>query len=191
MSNNRTYTIAVCGAKATGKTNMCSILTNKTPSDIYTSTIGVDLMIKMIPKKDIKLNFWDLAGDSRFEEITRTYVKRADMILYLYRIDDIHTINIIKKLNRIYEEFGYTDRCIIIGTYQSDIDEVNFSTCANSFAEKKGYSHFLFNFQTQDGKEKILEKIYENNGISYIEDTYPGDNQSPKCFDIRGWCSLI
>ena len=65
----------------------------------YTSTIGYDFLSKniILPSgQNIKLVFYDTAGQERFKSMAMNLLKNADGILLLYDITSIETFNAIK-----------------------------------------------------------------------------------------------
>ena len=57
-------------------------------------TLGLDLASKNHKLKDgkeIKIKIWDTAGQERFQDITASFVKKANGILIVYDITDRNT----------------------------------------------------------------------------------------------------
>ena len=91
--------ILVVGCQGVGKTS----LTNKLCYDIYqtepVATIGAEYSIKRITdpktKKNFHLQFWDIAGDERFANMCKLYVRGSHVCMV---VTDHATC--VKKLQR-------------------------------------------------------------------------------------------
>ncbi len=71
-----------------GKSSLLLRFANKSFSDSYISTIGVDFSFRTakVDGKVVKLQIWDTAGQERFRTITSAYYKGADGIIVVYDI---------------------------------------------------------------------------------------------------------
>ena len=160
--NQDSYKVAVCGDTRCGKSSLCLNLTN--PYTIidpfhYISTIGVDIMmLKIIP--DIKLILYDYAGDVRFDVITSSYTRHCSLIIYVYSMDRLGTID---RLYRIREKHNRTlnmddYHCIVIGTRR---DTYNYKCMEEgiNFANYYGIKHFEVSNTTKQGISDVIQYI--------------------------------
>ncbi|RWS03149.1 ras-related protein Rab-32-like protein, partial [Dinothrombium tinctorium] len=72
--------ILIIGDVATGKTSFIKRYVHKFFSTHYRATVGVDFALKVLQWEDgtiIRLQLWDLAGQERFESMSRIYFKEA------------------------------------------------------------------------------------------------------------------
>ncbi|CDW52036.1 Ras domain containing protein [Trichuris trichiura] len=79
----RTLKILVIGDVGTGKTSIIRRYVHKMFSADYQATIGVDFALKMLKWESwngnilLRLQFWDIAGQERFNSMTRVYYRGA------------------------------------------------------------------------------------------------------------------
>ncbi len=83
-------------------------------------TVGVDLAFKTVPMMDrnVRLQLWDLAGQSTFHNIIRVYYRGAHVILFVYDITDERSFEHIKHwLDRIQSAWSsdYSPTMILVG----------------------------------------------------------------------------
>eukprot|EP01012_Entosiphon_sulcatum_P029621 TRINITY_DN3618_c0_g1_i1.p1 TRINITY_DN3618_c0_g1~~TRINITY_DN3618_c0_g1_i1.p1 ORF type:complete len:216 (+),score=51.92 TRINITY_DN3618_c0_g1_i1:365-1012(+) len=79
--------VLVVGAKATGKTCLIRRYTTNSFSNATKPTLGVDFAVKDIPISDsinLSLQIWDIAGQERYESMTRSYYQAAVGALVVY-----------------------------------------------------------------------------------------------------------
>ena len=97
-----TVKIVIIGDSGVGKTNILLRFCDNQFKTNYTSTIGVDFKIKIIPVEDckIKLQIWDTAGQERFKNVNQTYYKGAIAVLLVYSIDDEKSFSNVGNCNK-------------------------------------------------------------------------------------------
>lgn len=82
--------ILVIGNSNVGKTSLFSRYSTNEYTDIYSTTIGVDLFLKTIyygnTNKILKLQLWDATGIERFRNIIKSYYKGTDGFIIMYDI---------------------------------------------------------------------------------------------------------
>lgn len=152
----KSYKVAVCGAQATGKTSLCARLTNKHMNFNYCSTIGVDLMIKYLPEYKAKIQFWDLAGSERFDIITNPYIKSADIVIFVYNLQDDTTVEKIKNKHLYYYSHNYSFTGIVVGTHNNN---KIYNILGEKFAKDNNYPHFKVELEKNYDVENILNEI--------------------------------
>lgn len=139
MSTNVLKT-AVVGKNFVGKSSLCKAITGRTINSEYTSTIGVDYIVKHI--EDTSLGFWDLAGLERFHSITTRYIKSSPIIIFCYSATDYDTYTeMIKKYN-FYRDINYLkNKHIIIVATKIDSQKVksDYEKWPEYFLEQTGY----------------------------------------------------
>jgi len=82
--NNMELKIPVLGDSGSGKTALVRRITHNDFSDSYSATIGVDFSVKhinIVKEQSVKLQFWDLAGQDRFNHLSRLYYKYSSGVL--------------------------------------------------------------------------------------------------------------
>lgn len=154
----RTFKIAICGDKAVGKTSLCYRFTDQELEIDYVNTIGVDLMVKHLVDEKIKLNFWDFAGDKLYSNITHSYIKGADIIVFVYNVESYDSIGRIHELHNLYTSINQTARCIVVGTRKDNI-LVSHEESGQQFSRQRNLPHFIVNCKTKKGIEDVFDKI--------------------------------
>jgi len=74
------YKILVVGDICVGKTSIIKKYTHNIFMENYKATVGVDFALKVLGLEDstkVKLQFWDIAGQERFNSLSRVYYKDA------------------------------------------------------------------------------------------------------------------
>lgn len=163
----KSFTIGVSGGLMTGKTSLCARLVDKIPQNDYLTTIGIEFNFKYCIKNKIKLYFWDLAGGEYFDQITLSYVKNVDMLLFLYNTQNYDSINRMKRLHNFYKYSGVKKiPIIIVGTHieldsNSSNNSCNFTDFARIFASQNNYSYYEVDNKSGKNIIKLQDKIIE------------------------------
>lgn len=89
------FKILVLGDSGVGKSCILQRFVDRTYSEHYISTIGVDFKIRTInvDGKQVKLQIWDAAGQERFRSITTSYYRGAQGILLVYDVADAQSFS--------------------------------------------------------------------------------------------------
>jgi len=89
----------IIGDAGVGKTSFCRKLTTGEFYDLYSSTIGVDFFIKysLINEKIFKLQFWDTAGQEKFNSIITNYFRNAKFVILMFDKNDAESYSKIMK----------------------------------------------------------------------------------------------
>lgn len=93
------FKLLLIGDSGVGKSCLLLQFADKTYTESYISTIGVDFKIRTIDLdgKTIKLQIWDTAGQERFRTITSSYYRGAHGIIVVYDCTDLETFNNLKQ----------------------------------------------------------------------------------------------
>ena len=152
--------IALCGPRDAGKSSIVYSLTHSEPSIDNVPTIGVDFFAKNIPEKNLKLNFWDLAGGRRYQYITDSYIINVDLLLCVYNIGEKdHPSELIGLVNE-YLVFRPTVKIIVVGTH-SDLDKPQYTEEMKRFAKDKDVPHILTSGKSLHNVQFLLQTITE------------------------------
>lgn len=157
-SNYRAYKVAICGGLRTGKSSLCARLTDRELDSEYTTTIGVDLMITYFTSWRTKLQFWDLAGDKRFDAVTMAYIPGAKLVLYVYDPTNEDSVFRMEELHSRYVDMGFEHSGFVIATH-SDKDGQLWKETGEKFAIEHNFPHFTVSNTTRDGINTLLKKI--------------------------------
>ena len=154
----KTLKIVVCGSQEVGKTWLTNKLTHTQELfDSYTPTIGVEYKTRYLFDRDIKLAFWDLSGSEKFEKVTYPYVVGKGLLIFVYNVNDMESVERIEKLNTLYQEKGWFGKGIIVGI-NSDVMNNNASYIKSEAIElstKCGYPHFFVDMDNNTGLQDL------------------------------------
>lgn len=92
------YKIVFVGDISVGKTSIMNRFIENKFSEIYDPSIGVDFHSKvlMYKNKQIKLQFWDSAGQEKYRSLIPSYVRGASIIYIVFDLSSkVILINII------------------------------------------------------------------------------------------------
>ena len=124
MADEIILKIIILGDMMVGKTTFLLKYIDNFAPKLYISTMGIDYKIKKIKYKDIDvlLQIWDTAGQERYKVITKSFVKGADAIIYMYDITNKESFINIKKWMEDTDEYSFNAKKIIIGN-KIDMEE--------------------------------------------------------------------
>jgi small GTP-binding protein len=136
--------LLLVGDSYVGKTSIVnSYITNKYDETIN-STIGLDYNSKIVHNMNLQL--YDTSGNDRFKTVIKSYYKYANIIMFVFAINNIQSLN------------------SIIDTW--------IPNCNNEYNDKKPYYILIGNKFDQTYDNGILHKIKEITvklDIDYIE----------------------
>jgi len=134
------FKLLLIGDSGVGKSCLLLRFADKTYTDSYISTIGVDFKIRTIELegKTIKLQIWDTAGQERFRTITSSYYRGAHGIIVVYDVTDKETFDHVKQwLNEIERYASAEVQKLLVGNKCDLVSkkDVQFEV-AKAYAEK-------------------------------------------------------
>ena len=177
------FKILVLGDSSVGKTTLLLKYVDGYFPTLYVATIGVEFKTKKINVDgiDITLQIWDTAGQERFRSVTKSFLKGADGIIYVYDVTNKESFDNLKTWINTAEESITDFKKIIIGNKIDIEDKKKVSTeMLEKFCEKQNLKGLetsakngtnvneMFELLTKmiiDGKtkEELLNK-YNNEG---------------------------
>jgi small GTP-binding protein len=156
--------ICVVGAYATGKTSLVARFVKSIYSDIYHTSVGVNIDKKLIKVKEqnLKLILWDLHGEDKFQKIRMSYLRGASG--YILVVDGTRRYTLDQALSlqqRVEEIIGIP---FIIVLNKSDlIDEWEIKDAAIEELAQRGWTVIKASAKTGLGVEEsfltLAEKI--------------------------------
>ena len=101
------FKIITLGDMSVGKTSIIKRFVYNTFDDHIKATIGMafssyDLTLKN--NKNIKLNFFDTAGQEQYKSLTKGYFKNADGVLFVFALNNKDSFENIESWMKVYEE---------------------------------------------------------------------------------------
>lgn len=93
------YKILVVGDIGSGKTSILRRYTQGHFSQYYKSTIGVDFAPKIIHEENrvVRLQFWDIAGQERYGNMTRVYYQQSVGAFVVFDVTRESTFHAVAK----------------------------------------------------------------------------------------------
>lgn len=160
------FKVLLIGDSGVGKSALLTRFTDRTFSDSYMITIGVDFKIQTIKLDDkiIKLQLWDTAGQERFRTITSAYYRGANGIIIVFDVSDKETFDHVKIWMSEIENYANDVKVMLIGN-KNDIEgskrQVSYEE-AKEFADKLGISYIETSAKTSiNVKEAFINMAYE------------------------------
>ena len=157
------------GPFSVGKTALVTKYVDNIFSDYDTqSTIGVDFRIKnlTINDKDYRLQIWDTAGHERFQSITQSYYKHANVVIFCFSLTNLVSMF---ELEKMINDFNLTNNSskpikILVGTH---FDENTISYETQDLIDTmllKYYIPYYFSVSSKTGHNvnKVFETIINN-----------------------------
>lgn len=191
------YKILLIGDSGSGKTSILNRFIDKSFNEKYIPTVGIDFRTKIIEQdgKKIKLQIWDIAGQTRFKSVTSSFYRGAVGIVIVYDVTDKKSFeNVAHWLNEI-DRYSNKDSVNILLGNKNDLIEnkkVNYSD-ANIFSVNNNLAFFETSAKNGDNIDDCFEelinliqnkivKIEENNIIKLQKNVKNVKNKNSCCF---------
>lgn len=158
-----TIKLFTLGNYAVGKTSLINKFVNNSFKDFYLSTIGFNCISKTIilPKeKNVKISFYDTAGQERYRSVAFNLIKSADGAILIYDITKKESFDAIPEWIQSVRDYKGNDFPItLIGNKLDLKKERKVETeDGRKLAEKYGFSFFeTSNKEGTNIHESILE----------------------------------
>lgn len=132
FSIKRNLKILVLGNAKCGKSSLISRYCHNTFSEKYKTTIGADFVRKDIAYRPssgaesigIRLQLWDIAGQDRFQKLTRAYFSKAKGVVIVCDINRDGTIDAVRQWKREVTSWatqsGFADMPVVLFANKSD-----------------------------------------------------------------------
>ena len=141
---NQKLTLITLGNSSVGKTSFIRRYVNDISDDNYQPTIGIDFFSKTIQLEtgeELKLLFYDTAGQEKYKSISFNLIKNADGIFLMYDVSEQRSFNEINGwIESIKEAKGDNFPIILIGN-KCDLEQrVISKEEGEKFAKEQGFS---------------------------------------------------
>ena len=192
--------VILVGEPGTGKTCLIKVATGGKFSENMESTIESTFVTKKIVKDNIEysLNLWDTAGQEKYHSVTRLFLKKSEIVIFVYAINEKQTFEGIKSywVTAIKESVGDEPILGIVGNkndlfMEEDVNEEEVKDFANELGAKfklvsakddpLGFSNFLEELLNEYLKKKGLDVKKEDNANINL------NNENPKKIKKK-WC---
>ena len=129
MNINHNIKCIFIGNLGVGKSSIITRYTSNTFEQDNFSTVGVEYYAKLIHinKSTIKLQIWDLAGNTNFKTIVRSYYRNAEILYYVFDKADRASFNDFEKWIEDFRDKLNDIQLVIIGN-KCDLDYTIVST---------------------------------------------------------------
>ena len=155
--------IVLCGDSGVGKTNLLMRYLLGTYQPETKATIGVDFFAKnvVLDDKNVKIQFFDTAGQEKYRSICSTYFKNVNGIILVYDITDRKSFDSLSEwLETIYRYASDEIVIMLIGNKKDLEEERNITKDeAETYASEKGM--FFMETSALRNKDKQVNKAFE------------------------------
>ena len=147
------YKIVLIGECKSGKTQFLNKYLFDYDNNIYTPTIGSDnysksYFLNNYNKKYI-LEFYDVGGKERYNDLIPLYTRNSDFILIFYNVNKIKSYDYAKYL---YENYiNKKSNIIFVGNYNNDKSKIN--------SYKNNIYNVFINTENNDNLNIIIDTI--------------------------------
>ena len=92
---NNKIKILLLGDSSIGKTTIVDSLINNEYDENIPPTIGLDYKSKIV--YDTNLQLYDTSGQERFKVLVNSYYRYADVVMFIFSLDDINTLENVEN----------------------------------------------------------------------------------------------
>jgi small GTP-binding protein len=142
---NRKVKILLLGDSKVGKTALVNRIVEENFSPSYYQTLVFDFKLKNYKSKFeeiIKLYFFDIGGDKRFEKLSSVYFKNADVVFLVFDITNRQSFeNLENWYNKVISKVNYNHKMCLIGT-KLDLEKERKVTYDEAANNKFNLSYF-------------------------------------------------
>lgn len=161
MNRYKQVRVALIGAPGVGKSSLAAMLNREAINSSYVSTIGIDIRFIYVHDAKVKIILWDLAGQPRFSEITKSFINECDIPIYCYSADNERSYDEILDMYRLHKRKGYIrdKTVIVVATKIDSVRGTAYTLPGIDFEAKTGARFFATSAVTQAGRDEIFSYI--------------------------------
>ena len=157
MSKEIVFKILLLGDSSVGKTSLILKYTEDYFQETYLSTVGIEYKTKTLEIKgvEVTLEIWDTAGQERFRSLSKTFIKDAEGIIFVYDITNKKSFDDLKIWIKECEDHAKKDYKKILVGNKIDLEndrEVNEES-HNKICEKDKISGFFTSAKSGENVE--------------------------------------
>jgi len=172
---NNSMKVILLGNSGVGKTNLINTSVGQQFQEDTSVTTSGSFSQKNIKigDEEFSLNLWDTAGQEKYESITKIFLKKSEIVIFVYDITDIRSFNDLEKWINLTEEMIDNEHiCGIVGNKEDlySVEQVKAET-ARKYADSK-----KMQFQLVSAKDNpagfinfLKELVMEHKGLSKSE----------------------
>lgn len=129
----------------------------------YISTIGIDYGVKSahIDGIDLKINFWDVAGDPQFYEVRNEFYKDTLGAILVYDTTAGKTFDVLDKWVEELRKLGGNDVVIVLVGNKTDLSpRIITEEDGRVYAEKKGFAFYETSALTSKNVKEMFDSLF-------------------------------
>ena len=172
------FKIIIIGDLASGKTNILSKYLTNTFEPNSTPTIGVEMKVKDFKIKDdlVKAQFWDTAGQEKYDSLTTSYYKGAKGALIVYDITQKSSFDKIESLLKKLRDNSNKNVSVILVGNKCDLEDNRevLKEDGEELAQKLKIKFMEVSAKTGENLDKLFQNL--------IDEVYEKYNKEFKSF---------
>ena len=157
--------IIIVGDGKVGKTSILKRLDKRQFVSQYIRTTGVDFIQTTYTSEkgdEVRVKFWDTAGQDRFRNLTYSFYRQADGIIVAYDVTSLESFKNTRTWISSIQKIVKADEMprILVGNKTDLIeDRVIDKETAQQFADSYGIKYFETSAYTGDGIQEMMDDI--------------------------------
>lgn len=151
----------VVGASKVGKSVALEKAEGRIYGEDYRQTIGVDFHSIYMKEcsRHKKMHVWDIGGSSQFRDIGLPYMKTASMIVLMYDISRVDSLDELMSWHKTWTNIGRGRPMLVVGNC---LDKHDYCYGAGrAFARSICAPHILISAKTGQGIEEMVVAMFE------------------------------
>ncbi|MHA1383842.1 MAG: Rab family GTPase [Candidatus Helarchaeota archaeon] len=162
-----TFKVVIVGDGMVGKTTTLFRYVDNCFEESYLPTIGVNVTNKMvkIKGKNVKLNFYDIAGQKKFELMRRVFYEGLNAALILYDVTNIESFQHLEDwIEDVKSAFGSNKMKGLIAGNKIDLkgQRIVNKLDADRIASKYGLDYIEISAKTGENVNDAFKKLAEH-----------------------------
>eukprot|EP00741_Cyanophora_paradoxa_P012374 tig00020610_g11956.t1 len=130
----------------------------------YISTIGVDYGVKSVAAggRDVRINFWDLAGHPEFFEVRNEFYKDSQGAILVFDVSNKKSFEELEAWLKEAAKFGAKDLAIAVCANKTDLKKrVVDEKAAYAWAASKGFFYFETSASTGENVTEMFMAVFK------------------------------
>lgn len=160
--NRNMFKLITVGETCVGKTCMIMRYTERSFTESFLTTVGVDFKVKElnIDSNPIRIQIWDTAGQEQFHTITKSYFRGADGILLCFDVTSKQTLDKTSAwMESIRESASEKVNIILVGN-KCDLEnrQVTYEQ-GQEMADEFGIRYYETSAKTGENVTEVFETL--------------------------------
>lgn len=160
--NRNMFKLIMVGETCVGKTCIIMRYTERTFTDSFLTTVGVDFKVKelVIDSTPIRIQIWDTAGQEQFHTITKSYFRGADGILLCFDLTSKQTLDKTRAwMESIRESASEKVNIVLVGN-KCDLENREVTQeQGQEMADEFGINYYEASAKTGENITEIFETL--------------------------------